>query len=108
MELIDSALMEGRVVLPPVVVAELMSAQLTQKQEKELVAFLDDLPLCEVSMQHWIATGKTRALLAKKGLNVSTPDCHVAQCALDVNGFVISEDKIFQKMAKYLPFRLVS
>jgi hypothetical protein len=37
---------------------------------------------------------------------VSTPDTHVAQCALDVGAELLTEDRIFKKIARHQPLRL--
>lgn len=44
--------------------------------------------------------GRLRAQLFLKGISVSTPDAHVAQCALDVNADLLSEDHVFSAIAK--------
>jgi hypothetical protein len=36
---------------------------------------------------------------------VSTPDAHVAQCALDVDGLLLTEDTIFGKIGCVAPLR---
>ena len=49
---------------------------------------------------------RLRADLRARGLSVSTPDAHVAQCALDVDGLLLTEDTIFAKIARVAPLRL--
>jgi len=39
-------------------------------------------------------------------VTVSTPDAHVAQCALDAGALLWSRDGIFQRIAKPAGFRL--
>lgn len=97
---IDEALAEGRVFLPPLVAAELVSGRLTSPQRVELESFLADLPLCAVDFDHWLRVGSLRAQLFSVGLSVSTPDAHIAQCTLDLQGDLLSEDGIFSKVAK--------
>lgn len=104
---IDEALAEGRVYLPPIVAAELMSGKLSNRQRSELESFLLDLPLCVHNLEHWIRVGKLRALLFSKGLSVSTPDTHVAQCALDLNAPLLSEDRVFFNISQKTPLRLL-
>lgn len=103
---IDLALQEGRVYLPPLVAAELMSARLSASQKTSLRAFLEELPICESALDHWIRVGELRAELAAKGLTVSTPDAHVAQCAIDLKCFLLTEDGIFEKISVKKPLRL--
>ncbi len=97
---IDDALVEGRVFLPPLVAAELVSGRLTFRERTELESFLSDLPLCVADFDHWLRVGSLRAKLFSVGLSVSTPDAHIAQCALDLHGQLLSEDGIFSKVAK--------
>jgi predicted nucleic acid-binding protein len=104
--LIEAALEEGRVHLPPVVAAELLSGKLTARQRLELTRLLDDLPLVEVGRTHWYRVGTLRAALRSRGLSVSTPDAHVAQCALDLDADLLTEDGIFALAAPHAGFRL--
>ena len=104
---LDEALQEGRVYLSPVVAAELMSGHLSKAKQEELANFLRDLPLCEANVEHWLRVGTLRSRLARKGLSVSTPDAHVAQCAIDLDGYLLSEDKIFQRLVRPCGLRLL-
>jgi predicted nucleic acid-binding protein len=40
-----------------------------------------------------------RRRLADRGISVSTPDAHVAQCALDRGALLLSRDAIFTRIA---------
>jgi predicted nucleic acid-binding protein len=103
---IDQALHEARVHLPPLVIAELLSARLSPKEQRELLGFLKLLPLCEPDFQHWVRVGELRSKLLRKGLTVSTPDAHIAQCTLDLNAILFSEDLIFRKINHHIDLRL--
>ena len=107
LQTLDEALQEGRVYLSPVVAAELMSGYLTKAKQEELADFLRDLPLCDADVEHWLRVGKLRSRLARKGLSVSTPDAHVAQCAIDLDGYLLSKDKIFQRLVRPCGLRLL-
>ena len=106
-EAIEEALKEGRVFLSPLVAAELLSSQLRDSDKEKLIDFLFTFPLCPSSLDHWIRVGELRAKLLSKGLKVSTPDAHIAQCCLDLDCFLLSEDKIFIHMAKIEPLKLL-
>ena len=93
-------------VLPPLVAAELVSGRLSSRQRTELQSFLADLPLSQTDFEHWIRVGQLRAHLSSIGLNISTPDAHIAQCALDAQGELLSEDRIFAKVAKKTSLKL--
>ncbi len=104
---IDDALAEGRVYLPPIVVAELLSGKMTARQRGQLESFLLDLPLCDQSFEHWVRVGSLRATLFSKGLSISTPDAHIAQCAVDLNADLLSEDQIFFKVSQKTSLRVL-
>lgn len=103
---IDLALREARVWLSPIVASELLSAKLSPLQRSDLQEMLAELPLCECPFEHWVKVGELRSFCSQKGFKVSTPDAHVAQCALDRNAYLISEDKIFEKISKVSSLRL--
>jgi len=103
---IDEALAEARVFLPPVVAAELGSGKMNARDRAALEDLLTELPLCMSDLAHWLRIGRLRALLASKGISVSTPDAHVAQCALDLNAELLTEDQIFKHIAKHSTLRL--
>jgi predicted nucleic acid-binding protein len=105
--LLEDALALGSVVLPPLVVAELVSGVRRDADRAVLVDLLDDLPLHETPRDHWIRVGELRRALARKGLGVSTPDAHVAQCALDRDAPLLSRDRVFSRIARHAPLRLV-
>lgn len=104
--LVDEALEEGRLHLPLVVAAELLSGRLDAAERAELEEMLSDLPPLGQTFEHWCRVGRLRSELRAKGVSVSTPDAHVAQCAIDVGGHLLSEDAVFAKIAEVVPLRL--
>lgn len=104
---LDLALQEARVYLSPVVAAELMSGTSTAQQQTELTDFLRDLPLCKTDLNHWLEVGLLRAKARSKKLTLSTPDAHIAQCTLDLQGYLLTEDKVFKDLARITPLRLL-
>lgn len=103
---IEGALDEGRVLLPPIVAAELLSGTLPPRRRLALEDLLADLPLVPTDLGHWFRVGRLRAGLRQRGLSVSTPDAHVAQCALDLDAELLSEDGVFRRVAALAPLRL--
>ena len=95
---LETALQHGLVLLAPIVAAELLSAPIEGRRRADLEGFLQALPLHPTSFEHWSRVGDLRARLARRGLSISTPDAHVAQCALDVSGCVWSGDAVFARM----------
>jgi predicted nucleic acid-binding protein len=104
---IEDALGEGRVYLPVVVAAELLSAKMTPRRRGELETLLGDLPPCGVDRDHWLRVGHLRAALFARGVSVSTPDAHIAQCTIDLDGSLLSHDGIFRIIAKHASLRLI-
>ena len=103
--LVDEALEEGRLHLPVIVAAELLSGRLDASERAELQDMLSDLPAVGTDPEHWFRVGKLRAELRARGLSVSTPDAHVAQCAIDTGGVLLTEDRVFEKVARVVPLR---
>ena len=104
--IIEPALEEGTVYLPPVVAAELLSGRMAERARGELEGFLLALPLCQADVAHWFRVGRLRNSLAAKGLSISTPDAHVAQCALDLSADLLSADAVFRLMARHTKLSL--
>jgi len=104
---LEEALLEGRVFLPPIVLAELMSARLDRHDQAELLDLLASLPLCDVQRDHWVRVGHLRAELSGKGVSISIPDAHVAQCVLDIRAHLLTHDKVSARISKHVPLRLI-
>jgi len=104
--LVDEALEEGRLHLPVIVAAELLSGRIDASERAELQDMLSDLPAVGTDPEHWFRVGKLRAGLRARGLSVSTPDAHVAQCAIDTGGVLLTEDRVFEKIAKVVPLKV--
>jgi len=47
-----------------------------------------------------------RATLLRRGVTVSTPDAHVAQCAIDRGALLLTHDAVFHKIARIAPIRV--
>ena len=104
---LEHALKEGRVWVPPLVIAELLSGQLSPQERQNMTSFLEQLHLCVADFQHFARVGQLRSTLIQKGMTISTPDAHVAQCALDLGGYLMSSDKMFAKIAAAIRLELV-
>ena len=103
---LEAALAQGLVVLAPIVVAELISGATREKERASLGDLLREIPLHETPLEHWVRVGELRRRLKQKGLSVSTPDAHVAQCALDRDAVLLSRDAVFGRIARLSALRL--
>lgn len=106
--LLDEALKRGAVMIPPVVIAELVSGAHRQRERAALIDFLGELPLCPDDRGHWLRVGELRRHCHKRGCSTSTPDAHVAQCALDADALLFSLDHIFEVIACHSNLRLAT
>jgi predicted nucleic acid-binding protein len=105
---LEDALRAGAVLVPPIVVAELLSGTQRAVDRQALVALLQDLALCETPLAHWLAVGDLRRTVQRRGLTVSTPDAHIAQCAIDAGAVLLSRDAVFSRMARLVDLRVVT
>jgi tRNA(fMet)-specific endonuclease VapC len=105
---LEDGLLQGAVTLPPMVVAELISGARLDKQRAAISDLVRDLPVHETPVDHWIRVGDLRRHLAEKGIAISTPDAHVAQCAIDLDALLLTRDAVFDKIAKQTALRLAT
>ncbi|HEX5069114.1 MAG TPA: PIN domain-containing protein [Vicinamibacterales bacterium] len=104
--LLDHALAAGLVVVPPIVIAELLGGVRSAGDRSALEDVLRDLGMADTPFDHWSRVGALRAALRARGLSVSTPDAHVAQCALDLDAPLLTRDAVFGQIAKMTKLRL--
>ena len=103
---IESATVAAGLVMTPIVVAEILSGEIGPQQRATFGELLQDYPLHQTTLGHWMAVGELRRTLARHGLNVTIPDAHIAQCALDLDAELLSRDEIFTRIAKHTSLRL--
>lgn len=103
---VEQALANGAAILSPIVVSELISGASTPAQRQAVGELLQDAPLHDTPLEHWIRVGDLRRSLFRKGVSLTVPDAHVAQCALDLDGVLLTLDTVFALAAKHVPLRL--
>lgn len=104
----EDALTRGIVVLPPIVVAELLSGARRDEDRVAITEVLSDLALHDTPREHWLRVGDLRRGLRARGISVSTPDAHVAQCAIDRDALLLSRDAIFARIAPHAGLKLAA
>ncbi len=97
--ILADGLSRGIVVLPPIVVAELISGARRARDRTLIADLLLDLPVHETPLAHWVRVGELRRGLKERGVAVSTPDAHIAQCALDRAAPLLTRDGVFARIA---------
>jgi predicted nucleic acid-binding protein len=105
-EAIEKASTELTLVLSPLVIAELLSGDLTADQRETVGYLLQDFVLHRTPLEHWINVGNLRRLLRSHGINATIPDAHVAQCAIDLDAVLLTRDDVFLQIASRTPLRL--
>ena len=98
---LEDALAHGAVVLPPLVVAELVSGAWRRRDRAAIADLVEQIPLHDTPLDHWVRVGELRRELLGRGISVSTPDAHVAQCALDRGAVLLSRDDVFARVARF-------
>jgi predicted nucleic acid-binding protein len=106
--LLGEAVDNGTVVLPPLVVAEMVSGALTMEQRNAVGEIVQFAPIHDTPLAHWIDVGLLRQQLRRKGITVTLPDAHVAQCALELDATLLSRDDIFPLIAHHTSLRVTS
>jgi predicted nucleic acid-binding protein len=102
----QEALDGGAVVIPPLVAAELISGAHTGEARAMIGEALQESPVHETPLEHWIEVGELRRRLSDRGINISLPDAHIAQCALDLSALLLSRDAVFVAIARHTSLRL--
>jgi predicted nucleic acid-binding protein len=92
--------------IPPLVVSEVLSGTNDPVTRVLMGELLQDTPVHETPLEHWINLGNLRFNLSRRGLNVPLPDAHVAQCALELDATLLTRDGIFRLIAEHVPLRL--
>ena len=96
-ELVDEALTNQILFLPPMVLTEILS---DPKLDKQARYFLSGLPLLEIKPGFWERAGELRRKLISKGFKARLWDALITQCCLDHRISLITRDKDFSHFQK--------
>jgi hypothetical protein len=103
-ELVESALAERQVCLPPVVLTEILS---DSKLTEQVLALFRQLPLLSVSEGYWERVGRLRAKVLSTGRKAPLADSLIVQSCLDHDVALITRDSDFQPFARITRLKLV-
>jgi predicted nucleic acid-binding protein len=106
--IVAEAISAGDAVIPPLVVAELMTGAVAPWQREEIGDLLQEVPVYETRLGHWMDVGLLRQHLARKGLKLTLPDAHIAQCAIERDAALITRDAVFAKIANHTALRVIT
>jgi predicted nucleic acid-binding protein len=96
-EVVQSALEHQQLVLPPVVLAELLSDPALAREVRTLLA---GLPLLDVEPGFWERAGLLRASLLKQRRKARIADALIAQSCIDQSVPLVTRDPDFRHFAR--------
>lgn len=95
-ELLDTALLDRQVLMPPVVIAELLS---DSKLPATIAKSLLDVPMLEIASGYWERAGALRAKVLAKGRRARLGDALIAQSCIDRGVALLTRDRDFRAFA---------
>ena len=104
-ELLDRALADSQVALPPPVLAELLSAP---DLPASTAALLLELPLLEPAPGFWERAGRLRAKVLAARRKARLADALIAQSCLDHGVLLLTRDRDFRAFAAAARLRLLA
>ena len=103
-DILDQAMSDHLVVIPPVVLVELLSDSKLPPVVSELLRLL---PLLEIGDGYWERAGALRAKALSKGRKARLADTLIAQSCLDYNIPLIARDRDFRIFATFAGLKLL-
>ena len=103
-EILDQALSDRLVVLPPVVLVELLSDPKLLASTSNLLRVL---PLLETTNGYWERAGALRAKALAKGRKARLADTLIAQSCLDHDVPLIARDRDFRVLAHFAGLKIL-
>jgi predicted nucleic acid-binding protein len=92
-DLLDRALYERQLLMPPAVLTEILSAP---KLPSEVSRTLSDLPLVEIEPGYWQRAGELRAKVLAKRHKARLGDALIAQSCIDRGIPLLTRDRDFR------------
>jgi len=103
-EALERALATGQLVLPPAVVAELLS--LFDSPDSEAAHYLLAVPLLPILDGYWHRVGMLRAALRQHGRRARLADSMICQSCVDHDVALITRDPDFRSHARHVGLKL--
>ncbi|HUO83706.1 MAG TPA: PIN domain-containing protein [Thermoanaerobaculia bacterium] len=97
-DLVRTAVAEGRGVLPPVVLCEALS---DPNLPAGLAEDLSALPILDIEQGFWFRAGMLRSRLIKAGYKAKLADVLIAQTCIDHGVALISNDRDFRHFTRH-------
>lgn len=94
---VDRALEQGRAVVPPVVLCELLS---NPRLSTATAAVFMDLPVLEITGGYWERCGRLRARVLARGLRARLADTLIATSCIDHGVPLVTRDADFRHFVR--------
>jgi len=102
-DLLADGLRINQIVLPPLVVAEILSEPKLPAAHR---AALQALPLLEILPDYWFRAAATRSIVLSRKLRARLPDTLIAQSCIDHDIALITRDGDFRHFARHCGLKL--
>ena len=102
--LVDRALADRQVCLPPVVLTELLS---DPKLPKRVQSLFLSIPLLDLTDAYWQRAGALRAKLISKRRKAALADILIAQSCIDHGVALLTRDSDFRNLARLSALKLL-
>ena len=102
-EALDQGLANNRLRLPPVVVAEILSAPRAPRRLERLIVAL---PVLDITEGYWERAARSRRRVLVRGLRAPLSHALICQSCLDHDLPLLTRDGDFQHFARYCALKL--
>lgn len=103
-DILDEALRDRQVVMPPVVLTEILS---DPGLAPAALQALTELPLLDTEPGHWRRAGELRAQILARGRKARLGDALIAQSCIDHDVPLVTRDRDFRAFAQAAGLHLV-
>ncbi len=104
---VDDILTYSDVYVPKIIIAELIQGAKSEKEISIIEEFTGAFNIVDQSKETWVKAGKLSYSMKKKGLSVNLADCYIAMIAAENNCKVLTMDKHFDDIKKFLKIELI-
>jgi predicted nucleic acid-binding protein len=102
-DLLDAALLDRQVLMPPAVLSELLG---DAALPKAIARSLGDIPMIEIESGYWERAGVLRARVLAKGRRARLGDALIAQSCIDRRIPLLTRDRDFRAFAQTAGLKL--
>ena len=106
-ELVDDILTNAEVYVPKSVIAELIQGAKSEKEISVIEEFVNAFHLIDQSEDTWSKAGKLSYTMKRKGITANLMDCYLAIIAQENNCKILTLDRHFKDIKKFLRIELV-